>query len=725
MSFTLELLRYMIRCYIVSIAVSFPDYVYQAEYKWKEEGDLNIGAVLSIHSSDSLFNCTREIQNVRNVQNVEVLSYAVKTINENKDILPNLTLGFVVLDDCLSPSIALARAIQFMPRDIRFKGIDGFHGVTDVRRDDQTFYDVVGVIGTYTSQLSIVVANVLNLFQLPQISHTATSDILSDKSRFPYFFRMVPPDRYQAKAIASLLRHFKWDHISVVYSEGNYGRSGVKVLRNILETTGSGVCIESELEIAYSVKGNDVIDILHILDSQDAKVIVAFVELKDATLLSQSIQRVGLTDRFIWIGSDSMSLAFEDTQELCDILPGSMAVHPYSLLNKKMINHINSLNNASVGDISGNPWLKNVKRKRFGENFVQNATSCQGNCLCVPSLNQMRTTFVDSFLNDSVYVFAHALHNVVQKHCSRFLTRKEISRCVAKQGIFEELKKLRRSGHSGDFVFNDDGDAMTKYEVHQCHGNRPGYKPQVRSLGFWFMDGEHLEINPESVIWPHDLIPTSSCPKPCTATVGTIYYFKKQTCCHECITCKVNEIVTANATRCEVCEDKFWPNEQRTMCLPITPSYFKLDDGVSIALSAVAIVGALGCFWVIVILVKYRDEHVIKCFSIELSGIILLGTLLTYCLTASFLSRPSSWKCYMNHVGFSLTYTMIYAPLCVKTNRIYRIFNAGRRTTRKPCFISTSSQVLISLILIFLQVITLFLIIKIIFELCHKYSLIS
>ena len=62
----------------------------------------------------------------------------------------------------------------------------------------RTFYDVVGVIGAESSPSSIMMANVLTLFGIPQISYTSTSDLLSDKNKFPYFMRMIPPDRFQA-----------------------------------------------------------------------------------------------------------------------------------------------------------------------------------------------------------------------------------------------------------------------------------------------------------------------------------------------------------------------------------------------------------------------------------------------------------------------------------------------------------------------------------------------
>lgn len=46
---------------------------------------------------------------------------------------------------------------------------------------------------------------------------------LSDKSRFEYFSRVVPPDGYQAQAMAEIVKTFDWRYTSTVAIEGEYG----------------------------------------------------------------------------------------------------------------------------------------------------------------------------------------------------------------------------------------------------------------------------------------------------------------------------------------------------------------------------------------------------------------------------------------------------------------------------------------------------------------------
>ena len=68
------------------------------------------------------------------------------------------------------------------------------------------------------------VANLLRLFKIPQVSYASTSAALSDKSRFEYFARTVPPDNFQARAMVDILQYFNWTFISTVNSEGDYGK---------------------------------------------------------------------------------------------------------------------------------------------------------------------------------------------------------------------------------------------------------------------------------------------------------------------------------------------------------------------------------------------------------------------------------------------------------------------------------------------------------------------
>lgn len=61
------------------------------------------------------------------------------------------------------------------------------------------------------------------LLQIPQISYASTSTELSDKSRFEYFSRVVPPDNFQAQAMIEIVRALGWKYVSTVAVEGEYG----------------------------------------------------------------------------------------------------------------------------------------------------------------------------------------------------------------------------------------------------------------------------------------------------------------------------------------------------------------------------------------------------------------------------------------------------------------------------------------------------------------------
>ena len=47
--------------------------------------------------------------------------YAVQEINNDTTVLPNVTLGFAIVDDCNKDTTAMTRALQFIQKNT-FKG---------------------------------------------------------------------------------------------------------------------------------------------------------------------------------------------------------------------------------------------------------------------------------------------------------------------------------------------------------------------------------------------------------------------------------------------------------------------------------------------------------------------------------------------------------------------------------------------------------------------------
>ncbi|XP_005881995.2 PREDICTED: LOW QUALITY PROTEIN: metabotropic glutamate receptor 2 [Myotis brandtii] len=122
-------------------------------------------------------------------------------------------------------------------------GLGGLHVCPDgsYATNDDAPTAITGVIGGSYSDVSIQVANLLRLFQIPQISYASTSAKLSDKSRYDYFARTVPPDFFQAKAMAEILRFFNWTYVSTVASEGDYGETGIEAFE--LEARARNICV--------------------------------------------------------------------------------------------------------------------------------------------------------------------------------------------------------------------------------------------------------------------------------------------------------------------------------------------------------------------------------------------------------------------------------------------------------------------------------------------------
>jgi hypothetical protein len=163
-------------------------------FAYVREADVNIGHLVSIHRTDN-HTCTSVKKDA--VLRYKAMEYAVDQINERTDLLPNVTVGFVQMDDCWNALKASEVVIYFVKDDDDEQGDEGCQTLTINVTDGSTYprtFKVVGVIGPSNSGISTSVAKYLGTFQLSLMSLYATANALSDKTQYPYFMRLVPPD---------------------------------------------------------------------------------------------------------------------------------------------------------------------------------------------------------------------------------------------------------------------------------------------------------------------------------------------------------------------------------------------------------------------------------------------------------------------------------------------------------------------------------------------------
>lgn len=81
---------------------------------FSRHGDLNLGVLLSLHRYDKDALCGKTLKGITTFAHTEAIAFAVEEINNRSDILPNVSLGFIILDCCSNELAALARAVHFI-----------------------------------------------------------------------------------------------------------------------------------------------------------------------------------------------------------------------------------------------------------------------------------------------------------------------------------------------------------------------------------------------------------------------------------------------------------------------------------------------------------------------------------------------------------------------------------------------------------------------------------
>ncbi|GAA49928.1 metabotropic glutamate receptor [Clonorchis sinensis] len=250
-------------------------------------------------------------------------------------------------------------------------------------------------------------------------------------------------------------------------------------------------------------------------------------------------------------------------------------------------------------------------------------------------------------------------------------------------------------------AFDENGDGDGKYSIYNYARHPYTGQYDYRLVGDY--QGNKLTMRARP-IWPggqSSELPVSQCSEECGfAEVRRLD--KKQQCCWSCEPCAENQRVV-NLTTCETCPLHYGPSKNRTTCVALEIHYIDIDTWFAIVPMTFSSVGICITIGVIVTWRVYSETPIVRATSRELAYLQLSGCLVSYSAPFVLLATPSVLTCTLQRIMIGLGFAMMYAALLTKTNRIARIFDAAKRTTRRPVYISPRSQLVIAGALITLQ----------------------
>uniref|UniRef100_A0A8C4X629 Extracellular calcium-sensing receptor-like n=1 Tax=Erpetoichthys calabaricus TaxID=27687 RepID=A0A8C4X629_ERPCA len=529
-------------------------------------------------------------------------------------ILPNVSLGYKIYDACGTISLAIKAAMALI------SGAGEAQSSTLPCSQKSSIHAIIGQSGSSTT---IGIATLVGQFNIPVISHFATCACLSNRKEFPTFFRTIPSDYYQSRALAQLVKHFGWTWVGTIRSDNDYGNSGMATFVEVAQK--EGICIEYS-EVIYRTNPREkFLKTVDVIKMASSKTIVAFAIFIDLEFLMKELLLQDVTG-LQWVGSESLVSAKNvATKENYRIFKGAIGSE-----NLQQVNNLYT-------DVS-----------------------------------DLRTTYN---VYKAVYAVAHALHDLLACQDNQVP-------CMTNPKDILPLQKVNFSVNNGDYVnFDINGDPPARYELVNWQLSVNGIIEFV-TIGFYdalMPEGKQFIMNNKSIMWATSdgKIPKSVCSESCRPGTRKATQKGKPVCCFDCLPCAEGEISNStDAVHCMTCPLEYRANEEKDQCILKDIEFLSHDEIMGMILIILALLGALITSMVTVVFFKFRDTPIVKANNSELSFLLLFSLTLCFLCSLTFIGEPTQWSCMLRHTAFGITFVLCISCVLGKTIVVLMAFRA-------------------------------------------------
>ncbi|XP_015266906.1 PREDICTED: vomeronasal type-2 receptor 26-like [Gekko japonicus] len=645
----------------------------QIPHEWYQSGELLIGAVVTHiggnspkisfekHPSQESINLLYFVPKF--YQHILALVFAVYEINNNPKILPNLTLGFHILDNYSKAKMAYRATLDLLFKSHRF--VPNYQCGSKKK--------LIGVTGGLDLDTSTHMADVLGLYKIPQISYGSFESTTNYKTYFPSFYRMVPNEALQYVGIVQLLLHFRWKWVGLITTDGQAGERFLQVLEPMLSK--NGICSAFTERAPTKIHADKATEILQnfytnsssFLESEGNAIIVhgetSNVIWVATAIWVRSLADLGYTERSsagkVWITTAQIDFAFTSAQTSWDIemFHGALS---FTIHSSELTGFQTFLQTVKPPWTNEDGFFKNFWEEEFDCSFPSSRKSAENNELCSgeESLESVPATFFEMSMTghsysiyNIVYAMAYALHLM---HIKDGKTQE--SKNVKSWQLHSFLCWNSFNNSAGDeIVFNDHGELASGFDITNL---------------VTFPNNSYVRIK---------VPPISVCNDHCKPGYSKKKKEGEKFCCYDCAPCPEGKMSNQeDMEHCVACSEDQYPSSSQDQCIPKIQNFLSLAEPLGILLACLALFFLLITALMLGIFIKHQNTPIVKANNRSLTYILLTSLLLCFSCSLLFIGQPNELTCLLRQTLFGIIFSVAVSSVLAKTVTVVVAFMASK-----------------------------------------------
>ncbi|XP_062993081.1 vomeronasal type-2 receptor 26-like [Elgaria multicarinata webbii] len=627
-------------------------------------------------------------------QHILALVFAVKEINENPQILPNITLGFNIYNSLFFQRWAYHASMELLSTRNKF--------IPNYKCDGRD--NPVAVIGGTNCKVSLHMAPVLFTYKMPQLIY-GSSPMMNTNIQDDFFHRMLPNNIHQYEGILELLLHFGWTWIGLI---SEIDDDGDRLIQDIVPMFAKkGVCFDFIERYPTLKFEKDILDtvelafeLLGIVIRSTANAVIVNGGIHTMILLRmllQDLESEGVPTKMegkvciMTAQMDFTSLPFQRNSGI-DFIHGSIS---FAIHSKEVFGFQKFLQLRNPNTEREDGFIRVFWETAFECSFPNSEVDVMAGNICTgeekleslpTSVFEMTMTGHSYSVYNAVYAVAHALHAVLSPKCKhRALAngkRCDLQKLMSWQ-LHHFLRATSFNNSAGELVsFDQNGELIGGFDIINwvTFPNQSFQRVKVGKMDPRAPQEEVFTVSEDVIIWNSgytQVRPLSQCNDNCQPGYSKTMIEGKPFCCYNCLQCPEGKFSKhVDMDDCSQCPDDHYPNSQKDLCLPRMITFLSYEEPLGTTSAILALCFAFITALMLGIFIKYQDTPLVKANNRNLTYTLLVSLLLSFLCALLFIGDPIELTCCLRQTAFGVIFTLAVSCILAKTTIVVLAFMA-------------------------------------------------